>query len=108
VGETSAIDLPRSYEFRTFWWSGQLVAVTPYWTDVDYRLLAADHDSAIAVAAEAASKIPVTFLVIDVAQTDAGRWIVIECNDGQDSGYRAASPLILWRKVLDLLQPEFS
>jgi len=44
----------------------------------------------------------VPFLVVDVAQTEAGRWVVIECNDGQESGYAGVSPFGLWQKIVDL------
>ena len=102
VAATSEVELPRAFEFRTFWWDGVLVAVTPYWTDVAYALSDDDRLPMLAIAAEAARRVPVRFLVVDVAQTVTGRWIVIELNDGQDSGYRAASPLSLWRRVLDV------
>ena len=103
VGEQSAVTLPRAFEFRTFWWRGQFVGASPYWTDIHYDWTAAEREAALTVAAEAARRVNVTFLGIDVAMTrDDGRWIVIECNDGQDCGYRALSPMLLWRKILDI------
>jgi len=42
----------------------------------------------------------VPFLVVDVAITAKGRWIVIECNDAQESGYAGVSPLALWTSIL--------
>jgi len=45
----------------------------------------------------------VAFLTIDLAQTIDGDWIVIECNDGQDSGYMGCKPMLLWRNLLNLL-----
>lgn len=48
-----------------------------------------------------AARISATFLVVDVALTMNGDWIVIEINDGQDSGYAGNNPLTLWGKILD-------
>ena len=36
-----------------------------------------------------------------LAKTGDGCWIVIECNDAQESGYAAISPHLLWREILD-------
>ena len=35
------------------------------------------------------------------ARTADGRWIVIECNDAQESGHAGIPPQRLWRAVLD-------
>ena len=93
--------LPASFEFRTFFWRGELVGFGPYWRGVNYSASDAERAAAVAVAAEAARRVDVPFLVVDVAQAADGRWLVIECNDGQDSGYAALRPLPLWRRVLD-------
>ncbi len=54
----------------------------------------------LSVARDAAARLDVAFLVVDVAQSLDGRWIVIECNDGQESGFAGASPLGLWQEVI--------
>jgi hypothetical protein len=41
-------------------------------------------------------------VVIDIAQTITGEWIVIECNDAQESGYAAISPFSLWQNTIDV------
>lgn len=50
---------------------------------------------------EAARRVAVPFLVVDLAQTIDGRWMVIECNDGQESGYAGVSPIGLWQRIVD-------
>ena len=40
-------------------------------------------------------------MVIDLALTANGDWIVIECNDVMESGYASVSPLGLWQSILD-------
>jgi hypothetical protein len=101
VGEQPKSTLPRSFEFRTWWWKQSYVGAGAYWTDVHYTWTRDEERDALLVAREAARRLQVAFLVIDVAQTNGGQWIVVECNDGQDSGYRAAPPVILWRRILD-------
>lgn len=93
--------IPSSFEFRTFWWRGALVGFGRYWCEGrDYAATASERRGALEVAEEAARRVAVPFLVVDVAQTAAGEWIVIECNDGQESGYAGVSPFGLWQAVL--------
>ncbi len=95
--------LQRSFEFRTFWWRGQLVGAGPYWTDCPrYEWNAREKREALKLAGEAARRIDVGFLCVDVAQTAQGQWIVIEVNDGQRSGYAGVPPIALWRRVIEL------
>jgi hypothetical protein len=95
--------IPSSFEFRSFWWRGELVGFGRYWFEGrDYAATAEEQAAAVAVAGEAARKVKVPFLVVDVAQAVDGRWIVIECNDGQESGYAGVSPFGLWQKVVEL------
>jgi hypothetical protein len=89
-----------SLEFRTFWWRGDCVGAGPYWYQVP-RYTAADLDDGLALAAIAARRVAVPFLVVDIARTAEGRWIVIECNDAQESGHAGIVPQVLWRNVLD-------
>ncbi len=95
--------LQRSFEFRTFWWRGQLVGAGPYWTDCSkYEWNAREQREALMLAGEAARRIDVGFLCVDVAQTAQGQWIVIEVNDAQRSGYAGVPPIALWRRVIEL------
>jgi hypothetical protein len=101
--EASAGEMPRRFEFRTFWWKGQLAGAGHYWWEgPPYKWTSNEQAAGLAVAREAARRVDVPFLVVDIAQMEAGRWIVIECNDGQESGYAGVSPLGLWRNIIDL------
>ena len=102
VGVSSDQTLPTAFEFRSFWWRGACVGIGPYWKGVSYAMTPAERAAALAIAGEAARRLAVTFLVVDVAQTAAGAWTVIECNDGQDSGYAGVAPMPMWRKILDV------
>ena len=46
-------------------------------------------------------KIDIPFLVVDVAKTKAGHWIIIEINDGQECGYAGVEPYLLWQNIRD-------
>ncbi|KAB8145597.1 DUF4343 domain-containing protein [Chloroflexia bacterium SDU3-3] len=95
--------IPPAFEFRTFWWRGQCVGAGPYWAAVAaYTWTKAEQREALAVAQEAARRLDLPFLVVDVAQTREGRWIVIEVNDGQESGYAGIAPVALWQRIIDI------
>jgi hypothetical protein len=89
-----------SLEFRSFWWKGQCVGWGEYWYQVP-RYGAKDVDRGLSLAEDAAKRLQVPFLVVDFAKTLDGRWIVIECNDAQESGYAAIRAANLWRNVLE-------
>jgi len=95
--------IPSSFEFRTFWWNGVLVGAGRYWWEgARYDWTGEEQASGLAVAGEAARRLNVPFLVVDIAQTADGRWIVIDCNDGQDSSYAGASPIGIWHRIITL------
>jgi hypothetical protein len=95
--------IPASYEFRTFWWKGNLVGAGPYFAEFcKYQWTADESAQAISLAAEAARRVELPFIVVDVAQTQAGNWIVIEINDAQESGYSGVIPLQLWQNIVEL------
>jgi hypothetical protein len=91
--------IPPSFEFRTFWWRGQFVGAGQYWA-TDYNWSRTEEIAALNIARTAAARLNLPFVTIDVAQTIAGEWIVIECNDAQESGYGAVSPFGLWQNII--------
>lgn len=95
--------IPASYEFRTFWWKGELAGAGPYFSEFA-RYDWTDHEKAKALklAKEAARRVNLPFVVIDLAQTETRQWIVIEINDAQESGYTGVKPLLLWQKIIEL------
>lgn len=94
-----------SLEFRSFWWRGQCVGWGRYWYQAS-AYACDDIDAGLSIAAEAARRVQVPFLVVDIAKTADGRWIVIECNDAQESGYAAAAPRTIWEAVLAFAKNE--
>lgn len=98
--------LPKAFEFRTFWWKDNCVGLGPYWHSENYRPTAEEEREILRLGREVARRLDVTFLVVDIAQAATGEWIVIECNDGQDSGYSGVHPFRLWQAVIHLLRRE--
>jgi ATP-grasp domain, R2K clade family 3 len=95
--------IPPSFEFRTFWWKGELVGAGSYWKDfASYNWTDFEKAKALILAKKAVKKLNLPFVVIDLAQTLYGDWIIIECNDGQESGYATISPISLWQKIIDI------
>jgi len=104
MGEVPGKIMP-SLEFRSFWWKGMCVGWGQYWYQVP-RYAAKDIDSGLALAENVAKRLQVPFLVVDFARTLDGRWILIECNDAQESGYAAIHPASLWRNILQQIGAE--
>jgi hypothetical protein len=100
--EDVALDrIPSSFEFRTFWWRGELVGFGRYWWEAKvYAATEAEKSAATALARKAVERIAVPFLVVDVAQDSAVNWLIIECNDGQESGYAGISPIAVWQNIV--------
>lgn len=94
--------LPKSYEFRCFVWRGQCASIAPYWLAETYLPTPSESPKIKKLAEEAAKRLDIPFLVVDIAQTINHDWIIIEVNDAQDSGYAQNNPMLLWRKILDL------
>ncbi len=92
-----------SFEFRTFWWKRQLVGAGRYWWEGRaYQWTGAERCDALEVAEGAAQRLDVPFLVVDLAMTADREWIVIECNDAQESGYAGVSPISLWQNIIEI------
>lgn len=93
---------PKSYEFRSFWWKNTCLGIGPYWFSETYQLDPTHKNEILKLGTKVAERLNVKFLVIDIAQAKTGKWIVIECNDGQDSGYAGANPREIWSNLIDL------
>jgi len=92
-----------SFEFRSFWYKGFLVGSGHYWSEfVEYSWTKAQEIDAIKLAKKVSDIVNVPFLVIDLALTIDNKWIVIECNDGQESGYAGIDPIRLWKNIVEI------
>lgn len=103
VSSTETNKIPPSVEFRTFWWYGQCVGAGSYWTEfATYSWTDAEKLAGLKIAQEVVLRLDVPFLVVDIAQTKDDKWIVIECNDAQESGYNGVAPIAIWQKIIDI------
>lgn len=101
IDETVSDRIPSSVEFRLFYWKNKCAGWGRYWYEgIIYDLPETAQNEVFALADRVAAKIDVTFLVVDVAYTANGEWIVIEVNDGQESGFAGADPRIVWEAIL--------
>ena len=79
--------LPQTNEWRFFYLGTKRLSYAYYWPGSDYLERAAIGPEGLAladrIAAIVARRVP--FFVLDLAQTEAGDWILIEVNDAQQS-----------------------
>jgi len=91
-GNDCVTGMPISKEFRCFFYRSTLLSKAFYWTqhvDDINPSCGPDPEQVPDIFLRAIAEIVspnTTFWVVDVAQTKEGKWIVIELNDGQQSG----------------------
>lgn len=80
---------PIAREFRVLLHEGTPIGMGHYWPEEDSlaELAANEREAIEALAREAAERLRVPFLAVDIAQREDGKWIIIETGDPQTSGY---------------------
>lgn len=92
-----------SYEFRLFFWKNNFIGLGRYWFEnKNYDICNEDRAKIINIGTEVAKRINVTFVAVDIALTELGDWIVIEINDGQESGLVGCNPYVLWSNIIEI------
>lgn len=97
--------LPFTNEWRFFYYKTTRLSYAYYWTTAEKPELAQMTDEGLELAdrsAEIAAE-NVNFFVIDIAETQAGDWIVVEINDGSQSGLSYNDPHALYSNLKKLL-----
>jgi ATP-grasp domain, R2K clade family 3 len=94
-------DFPRSREYRLFVYRGQVLAFGYYWDEFEdeFILTASDRSSLHELAIEAATRVDVPYIIVDIGQLESGDWIVIEVGDAQFAGMSHVSIVELWSKL---------
>lgn len=100
--------LPITNEWRFFFYKDKLLSYGWYWAiypDIFELHRPAISSDAIALAQEIAHTVSksANFFVLDMAQTRSGDWILIEVNDGNQSGLGMNDPHVLFSKLKDSL-----
>lgn len=98
-------DFPISREYRVFLAHEQVLASGFYWEEYEdtWRLSTTDEHALLGLEQEAARRLRVPFLIVDVAQAESGAWLVIEVGDAQFAGLSQVPPLRLWSGLLRVL-----
>lgn len=101
---TSVGGCPLSKEFRFFVCDGEILTGGFYWSNQVENPPSPEEvpKDFLKKAIEILSS-KVRFFVLDVAQTQSGDWIVIEVNDGQQSGLSENSPKVLYTELQRVL-----
>jgi hypothetical protein len=90
--------LPFTNEWRLFFYKDQLIAHGYYWSEADDvktpKLNQEGMDFALHIA-KAVSQY-VNFFVLDIGEKQSGGWVLIEVNDGQQSGLSMIDPDVFY------------
>lgn len=109
---TSDQGFPLGREFRVFLLGQRVLSCGYYWEGFDpHRDLTPNEERAVwALAQEAARRVNVPFVAVDIGQMTSGAWTVIEVGDAQFAATGQVSRLALWnalRNELLLQNPLF-
>ena len=99
---TSGLGFPLGREFRVFLYRGEVLASGYYWEGEDplSRLSSTEESEMLGLATQAARRLPAMYVAVDVGQTEAGEWVVIEVGDAQFCGASRVSLWALWGGLL--------
>jgi hypothetical protein len=94
---------PIGREYRAFLYRGEVLAYGFYWDEyTDLQDLTPEEKRAcLKLVKEAAKRVNVPYLSVDVGQLISGEWAIIEVGDGQFSGLSQIGIFELWNKVKD-------
>ncbi len=105
--------MPVTEEYRFFTLGGKILSRGYYWSNYEDDIPGGPPDPSnvpeefmLEVLRRIHNK--VNFVVVDVARTQSGRWIVIELNDGQMSGLSMNKPEVLYNELYKLVHSDFS
>lgn len=93
----SEIGFPMGREFRVFLYKDQVVSHGYYWgsDDAQGNLTDIEETEVLELSIKASKALGASYVAIDIGQTTAGDWIVIEPGDGQFAGFNTINLLSL-------------
>lgn len=99
--EHSQSGMPLTKEFRLFVFKGQVLGAYPYWGEGKYDQI----EPFIQPFEDLIQTLPSNFYTLDIAQTQAGEWLIVELGDAQVSGLPdRADPLAWYQKLRAYLE----
>lgn len=92
---------PFGREYRVFLYGGRVLAHGYYWEGDNPLMDLTPEEGRVVLdlAREAARRLDVPYVSIDIGQLESGEWIVIESGDAQFSGLSRILPLHLWQNL---------
>lgn len=103
--------MPVTKEFRFFVAFGKVLTGAFYWSNYVDELdsVPSVDDVPVNFLNKVISLVKdnVNFFVVDVAQTQSGEWIVIELNDGQNSGLSCNDPELLYSNLKQVINEKY-
>lgn len=102
----AADGFPLGREFRVFIYRQHVLSYGYYWhgDDPDKFLSVPEEDAMLALALEAAWRLQVPYVAIDVGQLEDGSWTVIETGDPQFSSVTQVPFIHFWHELGEQLQ----
>lgn len=97
---------PLGREFRVILHRGEVLGMGYYWEGDDplMALTAAEEAAVLDVAREAARRVGVPFMTVDVGQLEDGSWKVVETGDPQFSGWSQAPRALVFANLRRMLE----
>jgi len=93
-------------EHRLFYYKTKCIAGGFYWSQCEYPEKASFTDEAQSFANNIAAIVSkkVDFFVLDIAEKEAGGWVLVEINDGQMSGLSTIDPKDFYKALREVLK----
>jgi hypothetical protein len=101
---TSGLGFPLGREYRVFLYHQKVLGYGYYWDGDDplKKLSEDETKQVLSLAKEAARRVNIPYLAVDIGQLENGQWIAIETGDPQFSGVSQIPLLPLWNKILQI------
>ncbi len=98
---TTPQGFPCGREFRIFLYRANVLGCGYYWPHEDElsALTSEEQGAVYTLAREAARRVDTPLMCVDIGQTTAGDWIVIEVGDAQFCGVSQMSPYQFWNSL---------
>ncbi len=103
--EKGIFDLPFTNEFRFFYYKTTRISYEYYWSIAENPELGKMDQEGLDFAdkiAKIASNYT-NFFVLDIAEKEEGGWILIEINDGQQSGLSMIEPSVFYKRLAEVV-----